>query len=394
MNKMRVLMIAQSTYDYDARILRYCNALVENGYQVDVLALKYFNQSDYEEINGINIHRIMSYNTNKDSIAAYLIFSFIFLIKSFLLTIKLTYKYNYSFVHVHNMPDYLVFAALYPKLKRIPVILDIHDLTVELFKEKWSEKKFNKIKWFLIFVEKISCKFSDHIITVTKECVDILTARGINGNKITLIMNSPDDQLFFYDDSRFSKNGSDTTFRILYHGTLAKRFGLENALEALKMTLDKYPETELHIFGNIVNDYANELIGKAKDLEIQDKVFFHQSIPHNKVNEIIKKYDLGIVTYEPTEYMNLAFPTKAGEYALTGLPMIIADLIAVKSIFRNDSVFYVDTNNIQSISKAIIELIGNKEKRIEMSRNSLEDIEIIKWGKMKGRYLKLINNFK
>ncbi len=107
------------------------------------------------------------------------------------------------------MPDYLVFAALYPKIKKVPVLLDIHDLTVELFKEKWSDRKFKLFKPLLIFTERISCNFADHIITVTNECIDKLVKRGIKREKISLIMNAPDDQLFTYDDLRFRKNGSD-----------------------------------------------------------------------------------------------------------------------------------------------------------------------------------------
>lgn len=389
----RVLMIAQSTYDYDARIIRYCKALKENGIDTDIICFRYMdNEKTFENVNGVNVHRIINY-TDKDSILRYILFSLRFLLKAFFKTISLHKKNNYSVIHVHNMPDYLVFAAIYPKIKKVPVLLDIHDLTVELFKEKWSDKKFKLFKPFLIFTERISCNFADHIITVTKECIENLVKRGIKREKISLIMNAPDDQLFTYDDFRFRKNGSDKIFRILYHGTLAERFGLHYVVEALKIVTDSYPQVEFHIYGNNESEYAMELKSLAAKLAISEKVIINKSVPHNKVNELIKNYDLGIVTYEPTEYMHLAFPTKAGEYALTGLPMIMTELKAVRTIFNKESVIFLKSPDSNSISNSLMELIPDKNKREKLSINSYNDIKLFSWSKMREKYFSLINSF-
>lgn len=382
----RVLMIAQSTYDYDARIIRYCKALKEIGIQTDIICFRYFNnEKSFEVIDGVNVYRIIDFN-NKDSILRYIIFSLRFLVKAFFKTISLHKKNKYSVIHVHNMPDYLVFAALYPKLQKVPILLDIHDLTVELFKEKWSERKFKLFKPVLILTERLSCNFADHIITVTNECIDNLVKRGIRREKISLIMNAPDDQLFTYDDLRFRKNGSDKTFKILYHGTLAKRFGLHYVVDALKIISDSYPNIEFHIYGNNESEYALELKSLAARLGISEKVIINKSIPHHKVNELIKNYDLGIVPYEPTEYMHLAFPTKAGEYALTGLPMIITELKAIKTIFNSESVIFVKTPESHSIANHIIDLLQDKNKRKIMAENSVRDISTVSWSKMKEKY--------
>lgn len=391
-NQKRVLMIAQSTFDYDARIIRYCNALNEIGIQTDIICFRYFNnEKSFEIIKNVNVYRIIDFS-DKESILRYLIFSFRFLIKAFFKTIQLHRKNNYSLIHVHNMPDYLVFAALYPKLKKVPVILDIHDLTVELFKEKWSETKFKLFRPLLIFSERISCRFANHLITVTKECVDKLVSRGIPIDKITLIMNAPDDNLFKYDDFRFRKNGSDKKFRLLYTGTIAKRFGLEKVIEAIKIIENEQPEVEFHIYSNPESEYAKELLNLAERLNIKEKIFLHNLVPHDIVNELIKQYDLGIVTYEPTEYMHLAFPLKAGEYALTGLPMIMTQLNAVKTIFNEESVVFLKSPDSSSISNILMELIRDKDKREKLSLNSYNDIKLCSWSVMKKKYLELIKN--
>ena len=175
----KVLMIAQSIYVFDPRIIRFTNALVEQGYEVEVICLRYNYKPKFEIVDGVKIHRVMKvFPQNK--ISSYVFYSLIFTFKALIKCTVLTLGKNRpAFIHVHNMPDYLVFTTIFAKLRNIPIILDMHDLTVELFKEKWSEKQFSRAKHLLMFVEKISCNYVDHIITVTKECVDILISRGI-----------------------------------------------------------------------------------------------------------------------------------------------------------------------------------------------------------------------
>lgn len=385
---MRVLMIAQSNYNYDARIIRLATALNNKGINVDVLCLRYEGQNSYDIVNGIRVHRIMK-NFSQESILSYVFGSLIFMMLSLFKAIKLEFSNNYNLVHVHNMPDYLVFSAAFHKLKRVPIILDIHDLTVELFKEKWSEKKFNRFKHILKFSEKLSCSFADRVLTVTKECVDNLVERGIPQEKITLIMNSADEAQFIYSDQRFSRNGS-SNFRLVYHGTIAPRFGLHFIINAMPDILKEIPGAELHFYGSYRSEYANEIRGKVRTLGIGNSVKFHHHIPYNQVNDMIKEYDMGVVTYEQTEYMNLAMPTKAGEYALCGLPFIISDMTSVRSVFSENSVKYVNPNDPVVIAESIVTMNNDVEKRKQMALSALEDMKRISWNVMKNRYLDLV----
>lgn len=382
-------MIAQSNYDYDARIIRLSSVLIENKIDVDLICLKNQDQIKYEIKNGVHVYRIMK-NFHQDSIASYIFFSLIFLLKAFINSILLSIKNKHDLVHVHNMPDYLVFAATYHKIKGIPIILDIHDLTVELFKEKWSINRFNRFKGLLKFVEKLSCNFADQVISVTKECVDILINRGIKKEKLSLIMNTPDEKVFTYDLTRFNKNGS-KNFRFLYHGTIAQRFGLHFFVNALPEILKTIPNAEFYIYGRFTNEYSDTLRSMIKDLGLSNNIFFIDHIPYSQLNQMIKDFDMGVVTYEQTEYMNLAMPTKAGEYAFTGLPFIISDLVSVRTVFRNESVCYVNPENTNAISTEIIKLYKNPVMRSNMSALAYEDMLKISWKVMSEKYFTLVN---
>lgn len=385
---MRVLMIAQSSYSYDARIIRLSSALIEKNIDVDLICLRYKDQPKYEVLNGVNIHRIIK-NFHQDSIFSYIFFSIVFVFRALFKSISLSSKNKHDLVHVHNMPDYLVFSAAYHKLKGIPVILDIHDITVELFKEKWSRKKFAYFESVLKFSERLSCNFADHVLTVTKECVDILVNRDIKSEKITLIMNSADENVFTNDTSRFKRHHN-KGFKLLYHGTIAKRFGIHYFIKAMPEILKIVPDAEYHLYGSFNNEYSNELNKMIIELGLAGNIIFSNPIPYAELNEMIKDYDLGVVTYEQTEYMNLAMPTKAGEYALSGLPFIISELNSLRSIFREESVCYVNPEDSGMIANEVIKLFRNPSKRSDMATKAYEDMLNISWDVVREKYLSLI----
>jgi len=57
---------------------------------------------------------------------AFLVASFVFL--------SLRSVRGYRLIHVHNMPDVLLFSALVPRLLGAKILLDLHDPTPEVFR--------------------------------------------------------------------------------------------------------------------------------------------------------------------------------------------------------------------------------------------------------------------
>lgn len=381
-------MIAQSSYNYDPRIMRYCKALRDLEYEIDVICLKYNDQSDYDVVDGVRVFRIMR-RFSLDSIFSYFFYSMVFLYKSFFKTISLVRKNQYSVVHVHNMPDYIVFAALYPKLSGVPVILDIHDLTVELFKEKWGAMKFKLFKLVLASVEKISIMFADKVITVSDQCAEKLIQRGTKEDKITIVMNVPDLRYFtYYEDGRF--NGNEDGLHLIYHGTIVSRYGLHNVIKVLPIVLQKIPKIVFHLLGRTDNEYCNYLKDLAKELKVENNVFFEELVPYYEVGNRLKSADVGIVLSENNEYANYGIPTKIFEYAAVGLPIIATNLSSIRSSFRDCSMIFVNPENSIQIANEIINIESNPESRKKMTKNAKADLEKVSYQVMHKRYIDLI----
>ena len=110
---------------------------------------------------------------------------------------KLFFRKNYDLIHVHNVPDSQVFAAFIPKLFGAKIILDIHDIVPEFYAQKFNVEEDHMLVRILKWIEKISTAYADHVIVANDIWRDTLTRRSVNAEKVTMVLNAPDD-LYFY----------------------------------------------------------------------------------------------------------------------------------------------------------------------------------------------------
>ena len=150
---MRVCMVVYAFYESDTRVLQYANALAERGDVVDVFALRREGSPAREVLNGVNVYRIQTRRVNERGKFAYLrrILRFFFL--SFFCLTRRHMAKSYDAVHVHSVPDFLVFAALIPKLSGSRIILDIHDILPEFYASKFGVKPSSLLFRSLLWVE-------------------------------------------------------------------------------------------------------------------------------------------------------------------------------------------------------------------------------------------------
>ena len=97
-------------------------------------------------------------------------------------------------VHVHNLPDFLVFAGLVPRLAGRKVVLDIHDSVPETFAAKFSDAPL--VHRLLCLEERLSAAVAHKVICVNHPQRATLVARGIPDSKTFISMNVPDPRIF------------------------------------------------------------------------------------------------------------------------------------------------------------------------------------------------------
>lgn len=182
--------------------------------------------------------------------------------------------------------------------------------------------------------ERFSSRVADHILTVNEPMRERLIRRGIAADKVSVIMNLPDDRLF--SDRAVSSAPSDR-FRLVYAGTVAERYGLDLALEAMDTLRHEMPDLELNIAGE--GPHVPELREQARRLGLNDRVRFLGSVPLEEVSRLLFSSKVGISPHSDGPFWELYFSNKIVEYLRAGLPVISSRTRTVEH-YLDDSVLF------------------------------------------------------
>ncbi len=176
-------MIAYTDYFSDTRVRREAEALVASDkYQVRVITLGNDASPKHTMLEGVEIIEVNIPKYRGKNQLRYLLSYGNFFIKAMLECSLLTLRKELGAVHIHNMPDFLVFAALLPKLMGKPVVLDIHDTMPETFGSKFGSSS-RVVNWLLKFEEYCSCRFADRLICVNEIQKDKILSRAFRQKK-------------------------------------------------------------------------------------------------------------------------------------------------------------------------------------------------------------------
>ena len=392
MVSLRVGVITFDWYPYEPRALRLAEAAENAEYEVDVICLRQADEKDHEVHNGVHVYRVsISRSTGGSLLSTLLQWCWFLLIAGTRVT-WLHLQHPYDIIHVHNMPDFLVFSALFPRLFGAKVILDVQDISPELMAAKAKGLLRGTVRCLAIWQEHISIAFAHHVVTTGSLFEEVLLQRGVPKEKITSILNSVDPRLF--PPGRrcalpFESSENGRPFILMYHGTLAERNGLNTAIRALALARRVVPTLQLHIqaFGGEQLPVLKQL---AVELGVSDGVVFTDASPIDRLVDFVVHGDVGIIPYQCNGFSELVLPTKCYEYAWMQRPMIASDTRAIRSMFRPESIVLCDSSKPESFAEAIIDLYKHPEKRGQMVANAAVDYIPYQWEKIAGRYQQLL----
>lgn len=379
-------MLTYSFYESDTRVLQYTRALVARGDTVDVVALRREGTPEFEVLDRVNVHRIQSRQVNERSQLSYLLRILQFLIHSALVLTKKHLSKPYDVVHVHSVPDFLVFGAAVPKLFGARLILDIHDILPEFYASKFGAGPSSLIFKTLVHVEKLSIALSDHVIIANDLWWDRLTSRSVKPAKCTACVNYPDPELFYPR----AKVHANNRFLILYPGTLNIHQGVDIAIRAFARVANEMPEAEFHVYGE--GPAKDSLLRLRSELGLSERVIFHDFLPVPEIAEVMAKADLAIVAKRASSlFGNEAASTKILEFMSLGVPLI-ASRTRIDTYYHDDSMIkFFESENEMELAQAILELRNDAKLREELTANASRYVQEHNWREKSQEYLRLLD---
>lgn len=383
----RVAMISHSVYMTDNRVRRYAEALSARGDQVDVFSLRRHREfTKQEAVEGVNIFRIQDrFGKNERSKLAYLWPLLRFLVVASARLSRLHLQRPYDVVHVHNIPDFLVFAAWYPKLTGVPVILDIHDIVPEFFTSKFRVGSASLTKRLLMWMERASASFADQVIIANHLWLEKYTQRtGLNG-RCTVFINHVDSKLF----RPTRRTRQDHKQIVLYPGGLQWHQGIDIALHAFKQVVKDLPTVEFHIYGD--GSAKESLVRLAAELGVNGKVRFFEPKTVREIASIMADADLGVVPKRADSFGNEAYSTKIMEFMAVGVPVVVSNTKVDRFYFDESVVSFFNSGDADHLARQMLELLRDVELGKRLTTQASEYAAANCWEGRKADYLRLVD---
>jgi glycosyltransferase involved in cell wall biosynthesis len=384
----RICMVAYSHFHSDARVTRYAETLAARGDQVDVIALKRSKGEAGRETRGnITLVRFQTRAGKKEkSPLSFLLPVLRFLFVSSIWIARQHCRKPYDVIHIHNVPDFLVFAAWYPKLMGAKIILDIHDIVPEFYESKFGADRRATIIKLLKRLERASAAFADHVIISNHLWRDKYSARTGAHAKCSVLINNVDVRIFHPRP----RTRNDGRIIIIFPGGLQWHQGLDIAIRAFQRVSAELPQAEFHIYGE--GDMKGSLTTLAGEMGLQKKVKFFAPLPVREIAELMAQADLGVVPKRADSFGNEAYSTKIMEFLAVGTPVVVSGTKIDRYYFNDSVVKFFESGDEQALADAILEVLGNESLRRALTENARDYVSQNSWDSKRPEYLRLVDS--
>lgn len=350
-------VLLYSRFPADPRPRRAAQALAAQGVKVDIICLRDDDSEPAREIlGGINVTRLRL-KRRRGSKLGYVHQYGTFLLASFFYLASRSFKRRYDLVHVHNMPDILVFAATVPKLLGAKIVLDLHDPMPELMQTIFRLPEESLSVLMLKRLEKWSIRFADLVLTVNLACKKIYSSRSCQPDKIKVVINSPDDEVFRFQrggvQDAYGKNGNGSKpFVVLYHGSLVHRNGFDLAVKALEEVRKVIPSVRLRVCGH-PTDFFEKVMESARQRGLDNSVDYLGARNLEQIVEAIEECDLGIIPNHRNIFTEINTPTRIFEYLVLAKPVIAPKTKGIQDYFGDEDLIFFEAGNADDLARKI-----------------------------------------
>jgi glycosyltransferase involved in cell wall biosynthesis len=383
----RIAIVVHAVYPGDSRIRRQSDALIGAGHDVDLFCLRGPGEAP-EVVDGpMRIVRLpvnRAFTGFAGHMAEYLAFAGISAIR----VTREHRRRRYSLVQVATVPDFLAFSAFPIKLTGVPLLLDLHEDMPEFFRDRFARRSLRPLLPLVSGTARASAWFADALITVHEPLRQLSIARGVPPDKISVVMNGADTELF--DPTRHPRRSfmEDGELRLVHHSNFQRIYGLDVAIEALGLIEPAELPLRLDVYGD--GPYRPQIEAAIQSTGTADRVHLNGRVPIDDLPALLAGSDIGLVPSLPEPYMRFSLSTKLLEYAAMGLPIVASDLATFRAHFDGDAIRFVPGGDPPALAAAIRELAADPDGAARLGATARRQAADYAWQLQAPRYLEVI----
>ena len=362
---MDVLMLVVNELSRDARVLREARALCEAGSSVLVIGLRE-DKPDWRPEGqwaaNLSTMQLPLSKYRGDSIYSYtwyycrfFVFCAIFLIRE---------QIRPQVAVAHSMPE-LIVLCLWPlkwSSAKTKIVLDVHDLTPELFATKFEGARIQRA---VNAITGISMRAPDHIVTVS-DAYGALIEEKYNRESL-VVANFPDDNVWAPREPLPWGAGR---CQFVFHGTVSHRNGVLDLIEAFALVKDGLPLVRLRFLGD--GDAVADLQMAVARLGLGDAVEVTGSyVPLESLPRHLSDCHVGVSPLQLDSFTTNALPTKALEYLSHGMPLVASRVPELSKLVPEHCALFFEPNSVEDLAAKLCQAATDATAAIERAARGL-----------------------
>lgn len=373
---MKIAILTELFYPYvlgggENRYFQIAKRLAKK-HEVHVFTMKIKGEKNYDEVDGIHIHRLgtLKHPLDKRSLAPlpfYLISSLFQRMKNFDVIDCNTYFPCFS-------------GYIKSRLNDIPIIATIHDVYLKMWGESLGNKFLQPIGRV---IEKVVCSLPyDKIITVSSSTKKLLIKYfSVPDRRIEIIPNGIDTN--FIDKVRAKKIKN----QICYVGRLVPHKHVDDLILAIEKIREDIPDIKCKIVGGGILKDKLEAMVKEKNLDENIEILGYMK-NYEDVIKIMKESEVFVLPSTREGFgivMIEAMRCKAVPVAY--------NLDAYKDFCTSDNSILVEERDINALANGIKRLLKEDKLRIKMSLEGYKTSKKFDWKEIAERVEKIYSNY-
>lgn len=354
---MKVAITLKGDINYDARVQKTINSLINRGFEVTLVA---WNWSpivySHPGLNIIELN-ISGYKMPTNPFTAYLL-SIIY----YILASRVIRSIKCDYCHFNDLNTFVISLFL-GKNAGARYIYDAHELLPE-----GEDTRMKKFIWNIL--EKLTINKADIIITPEINRALYMQKKYKLKKTPVVINNFP---VYTKTDREFAvglkkRTGLSDRKIIVYEGKIEKGRFIKEMVLCLDYLSEDYV---LLLVGGILQTYKEHIVQVARKHNLSQRVLFYGRVEPKNMIDVLSAADIGLAFYgKDTLNTYYCAPNKIFDYIMAGLCVVTNTTPALDMVKDMQSVAMIENINPRAVSEAVLAVAGKKEHITEETKKA------------------------
>ncbi len=328
-----------------------------------------------EQVDGIDVIRVWVKTAPVKTMRTRLAFYLSYMVNATLAGLLLA-RGHYDAIYATSPPLFVGGTALVLSFsRRIPMVFEVRDLWPESAVALGEVKNPRFVRW-ATWLEEACYRRARRIIIVTEGIRDRLIERGFSAEKLVLIPNGANTDLFRPqpDDGQSLRRelGLDDQFLAIYAGIHGIAQGLDAVLQAAQQLAD---DSRFHFLFVGDGPCKADLLRLKQDLALPN-VTMLDAQPREAIPTYLSMADVALIPLRRLDLFKSALPSKMFDAWACGCPIILSiDGEARRVLERAQAGVFIPPESSDAMVEAIRALDADRERCQEYGANGRRLVE-------------------